>query len=68
MRSNLHDIEVIYQHQTERAVCVREVEGGPDIWIPKSRCEIEAGPQGIRRGAVVTLTSDEATLAEKGLI
>lgn len=68
MRSDLHDIKVIYQTATERAVCVKQVEGGPDIWIPKSRCEVEAKDGHLRRGAVVTLTSDETTLTEKGLI
>lgn len=68
MRSNLHDIDVIYQHQTERAFCVRETEGGPDIWIPKVRCEIDANDGHLRRGAVVTLTADEDILSEKGLI
>ena len=68
MRSDLHDIDVIYQTDTEKAVCVREVEDGPDIWIPKSRCEIEGKSGALRRGAVAVLTADEAILSEKGLI
>lgn len=42
MRSNLHDIEVIYQHATERAVCVRAAEDAEDVWFPLSQVEIEA--------------------------
>lgn len=64
MKSNIHDIEVQFQHQTEGAV--RATEDGEDIWLPKSRCEIY--PQTPVRGQYVTLTSDEATLTEKGLV
>jgi hypothetical protein len=66
MKSTIHDISVQFQHQTEAAVCVREVEDGPDIWVPKSRCEIF--PPQPMRGQIVTLTSDEWTLQEKGLV
>lgn len=66
MRSNLIDLSVQFQHQTDAAVCVREVENGPDIWIPKSRCEIHQTDP--RRGHYILLTTDEATAAEKGLV
>lgn len=66
MKSDLVDISVQFQHQTEAAVCVRAVEGGADIWIPKSRCEIQQTDP--RRGHYVLLTTDEATAIEKGLI
>lgn len=66
MKSDLVDISVQFQHQTDAAVCIREVEDGPDIWIPKSRCEIEQTDP--RRGHYVLLTTDEATASEKGLI
>lgn len=65
MRSNIIDMQVVFQHQTERAVCVRETEDSDDTWIPKSRCEID--PSAPMRGQVITLTTDEATAAEKGL-
>ena len=35
-RSNLIDLQVIYQTRTERAVCIRETEDGPDVWLPMS--------------------------------
>ena len=66
MKSTIYDIEVQFQHQTEAAVCVRATEDGEDIWLPKSRCEIY--PQTPVRGQFVTLTSDEQTLTEKGLV
>ena len=65
-KSNIHDVSVQFQHQTAAAICIRETEGGDDIWLPKSRCEID--PSYPSRGQIVTLTSDEDTLADKGLI
>ena len=66
MKSDLVDISVQFQHQTDAAVCVRAVEDGPDIWIPKARCEIlQTDP---RRGHYVQLTTDETTAIEKGLV
>ncbi|TNF19178.1 MAG: hypothetical protein EP318_15600 [Rhodobacteraceae bacterium] len=65
MKSNIIDLSVQFQHQTDGAVCIREAEDGPDIWIPKSRCEID--PADPARGQTITLTTDEATATEKGL-
>ena len=67
--SDLADIQVIYQTRTERAVCVRETEDSPDVWLPLSEVEFyrddEARPV---RGDVVTLTGPEWLLTEKGLL
>ncbi len=65
MRSDLHDIRVIYQTETAAAVCIRETEDGADVWIPWSQCEV-GSPR--YRGQVVTLTAPEAVLTEKGLL
>lgn len=65
MKSDLTDIEVIFQHATERAVCVRSDEDGDDVWIPLSVCEVEGDK---RRGQVVTLTASERLLSERGLV
>jgi hypothetical protein len=65
MRSDLIDIDVIYQHETEKAVCIREDENSEDVWLPKSQCEVDGDR---RRGGVVTLTAPERTLLDKGLI
>ena len=68
MKSDLHDMEVIYQHRTEKAVCVRQYEGADDVWIPLSACEIEAKEGELRRGCIAVLTAPEIILNEKGLI
>lgn len=65
MKSHVFDFDVIFQHQTERAVCIRDTEDGDDIWVPKSRCEVY--PQTPVRGQYVILTTDETTAIEKGL-
>lgn len=65
-RSDLVDLQVIYQTSTERAVCVRETEDSPDVWLPLSEVEIE--PLSPRRRDVVTLTGPEWLMTEKGLI
>lgn len=72
MRSDLHDITVEYQTETALAVCIRKVEGGRDIWIPKASCEFAplGGDLlgGLSRGATITLTAPEKVLRDKGLI
>ena len=68
MKSDLHDVYVIYQHATDRAVCIREHEGGRDIGIPKSQCEVTGMTDDLRRGDIVTLTAPERVLTEKGLV
>jgi hypothetical protein len=66
MALSLVNIQVQYQFETDAAVCVREEEDGPDIWIPKSRFEIdEAAPL---RGEYVQLTTDVVMAYDKGLI
>lgn len=75
MRSDLHDVTVIYQTATALAVCVREVEDSEDIWIPRAQCEIAPVPGStllpgapLRRGSPATLTAPERVLIEKGLV
>lgn len=65
-RSDLADLQVIYQTSTERAVCVRETEDSPDVWLPLSEVEIE--PLSPRRWDVVTLTGPEWLMVRKGLL
>ena len=65
-RSNLIDLQVIYRTRTKRAVCIRETEDGPDVWLPLSEVEIE--PLSPRRWDVVTLTGPEWLMMDKGLI
>lgn len=66
MRSNIVELSVQFQHQTENAFCIRPVEDGPDVWVPKSRYEIlQTEP---KRGHYILLTTDETTATEKGLV
>lgn len=65
-RSDLVDVDVQFQTQTSEAVCVRSDEDGEDIWVPKSRCEIE--PANPSRGKSIVLTTDEAMAIEKELV
>lgn len=66
MKSNLQDIEVIFQTGTQRAVCVRKDETSKaDVWIPLSQCEVDGV---LERGRVVTLTAPQSVLEEKGLV
>lgn len=64
MKSDLHDIEVTYQTENHKAVCVRGADAA-DVWLPKSACEIDGDR---RRGGVVTLTAPERLLIERGLV
>lgn len=70
MKSDLIDIEVIFQTQTEKAVCVRSDEASKeDIWIPKSLCQVDGHlREPPWRGDQVTLTAPQKVLEEKGLV
>ena len=68
-RPQVHDLEVIFQHATERAVCVRAAEDTEDVWLPLSLVEIEPRDGGaLLRGCVAVLTAPERVLTEKGLL
>jgi hypothetical protein len=67
MKSDLHDVDVIFQTETERAVCIRKDEKSTaDIWIPKSQCVFDGPNVPARRGDVVILTASESVLTDKG--
>lgn len=69
MKSNLQDIEVIFQTQTDKAVCVRTDEASKvDVWIAKSQCVFDGANVPPRRGDVVILTAPQPVLEEKGLV
>lgn len=69
MGSDLHEIDVIYIHATERAVLVSAYEGGDEVWLPIAQVEIApSGNGGLRRGRPALLTAPESLLQEKGLI
>lgn len=69
MKSDLQDVDVIFQTQTDKAVCVRSDEASTkDIWLPKSACVFDGANVPPRRGDVVILTASEKLLVEKGLV
>lgn len=68
-RSDLHEVDVIYIHATERAVLVSAYEGGEEVWLPLAQVEIApSGNGGLRRGRPARLTGPEGLLQEKGLL
>jgi len=58
-------ISVIFQHATERAICVRETEDGEDIWLPLSQIEVDDDAD---RGEVIDLTAPDWLLEDKGML
>jgi len=65
MKSDIIDIEVIFQTVTERSVCVRaDEDSDEDIWLPLAICEIDGRRV---RGGVVTISAPESVMIEKGL-
>ncbi len=65
MRSNLVDIEVVHQHSTEKAVCVRGAVHNRDVWVPRSMVEIEGEEFPGKR---LTLTGPQSFFEEKELV
>lgn len=64
MKSNLEDIDVKLHHQTDAAWKVSTTGNGKDaVWIPKSLCEMAH-----QHGTTWTLTAEQNTLEEKGLV
>lgn len=66
MKSNVRDVEVIYHHQTEKAVKIAADETTAPEWLPKS--VIEMDPADPVPGQVVTITAPISTLQEKGFL
>jgi hypothetical protein len=66
--NKLHDVQVVFIHETAKGICVREDHTGKDIWLPKSQCQFEGPNDPPRRRDVGTLTAPEGLLVEKGLV
>jgi hypothetical protein len=64
-RSNITEIQVIYQRSTEKAICVSETEESKAIWLPLSQVEIEGD---LIEGKDILVTGPEWLFIEKGLI
>ncbi len=60
-------VSVIFQTQTERAVCVREEREGDDIWLPLSQIEFDDLAD-YERGERIELWGPEWLFESKGLI
>lgn len=69
MRSNIHDITVLFVHETDKAFGVAEYEGAEVKWFPKSQSECSPleGSMLIK-GKPCQITAEESLLSEKGLI
>lgn len=67
MRSDLVDLEVAFEHETERAVLVRGDHGV--AWLPLSLVEVQRpAARPLRRGDEVVITAPWDLLTEKGLL
>lgn len=69
MKSNIHDIDVVFVRETEKAYGIRSHEDGDLVWVAKSQCELEpkVGPE-LVMGRLAVLTAEEWLLSEKELI
>lgn len=69
MRSNIHDVTVLFEHETEKAFGVREHEDAPVVWFPKSMSEcMPLEGSLLVKGKPCQLTAEEDLLSEKGLV
>lgn len=64
-RSNLVDLELLWCHETEKAILVQIQEGRNEdkVWLPKSLVEYSR-----RSGGVVEVTMTQSLAEEKGLV
>ena len=66
-RNELTEVEVIFETETDAAICVLADEGDlRGIWLAKVACTMD--PPHPVRGDVVMITASESVLQEKGLI
>lgn len=63
---NLTDLEVVFVHQTEKAVLVKLDEESTEEWIPKRY--VEMSDDDPDRGDVIEITLPTSVAQEKGLI
>jgi len=60
--TNAADYDLIYQTETDRAICVRRDDDGEDFWLPKSQIETDGKLHS--RGQAISVTIPD-WLAEK---
>ena len=67
MKSNLIDVSVIFVHQTEKGLAIKQDEEEDKvIWLPLSQIEID--PPDPKRGNGITVTMEEWLAKDKQLI
>lgn len=64
--SRIIDLEVIWTHETEKAVLVASDEEAEPVWLPKSQVEIDKGEH--IRGSLIEITLPQSLAEEKGLV
>lgn len=68
-RSNIHDITVLFETETDKAFGVKEYEGAPTVFFPKSKSEcVPHEGSMLVKGKPCQITAEEWLLEEKGLI
>jgi len=65
MRSDLIDLSLFLEHETEKAILVHDGDKKKAVWLPKSACEVE---RDAARPRFVTVTLPERLAIEKGLV
>jgi hypothetical protein len=66
MRSDLIDLSLFLEHETEQAILVHDGDDKKKaVWLPKSACEVE---RDIMRPRLITVTLPERLAIEKGLV
>lgn len=66
MKSNIVDLELIWHHETEKALLVTADEEAEPVWLPKSQIEIEEGER--LRGFLIVISMPEPLAVEKELV
>ena len=67
MRSNIVDLELVWHHETERAVLVARDEEAEPVWLPKSQIDID-DDEPKSRGFLVVVSMPEPLAVEKELV
>jgi hypothetical protein len=64
-RNDTDTYDLIYQTETEKAICVREMPDAEDVWLPKSQIDYEEGAE---RGDTIVVEIPDRLAEDKGLV
>ena len=67
MSDRQESVTVVYQTETDMAVCVTEEEGGKDVWLPKALINWDRDID-YDRGDVLEITAPEWLLIRENLL